>query len=70
MNEYKVTAVMYITADSLESAERIYEGEFTPDSHEIELLMPCPNHDGGYDCTPFCRSCEGVQFVKNDGVTA
>lgn len=21
----------------------------------------CPEHDGGYDCTPFCRTCEGEQ---------
>ena len=35
MNDYKVTAVSYISADSLESAELWYEGNFTPDSHEI-----------------------------------
>ena len=27
---------------------------------------PCPEHDGGYDCTPFCPTCEGNQFVKVD----
>lgn len=21
----------------------------------------CPNHHGAYDCTPFCRLCEGNQ---------
>ena len=21
----------------------------------------CPEHDGGFDCTPFCRLCEGDQ---------
>lgn len=26
--------------------------------HEI---LDCPNHDGGFDCTPFCRICEGNQ---------
>lgn len=24
-------------------------------------LIDCPNHGGGYDCTPFCRVCEGDQ---------
>lgn len=23
--------------------------------------IDCPNHEGGYDCTPFCRVCEGNQ---------
>lgn len=23
--------------------------------------LDCPNHEGGYDCTPFCRICEGNQ---------
>jgi len=21
----------------------------------------CPNHEGNFDCTPFCRICEGEQ---------
>ena len=25
---------------------------------------PCPEGDGGLDCTPFCPTCEGKQFVK------
>jgi len=24
----------------------------------------CPESDGGYDCTPFCPSCEGNQEIK------
>jgi len=24
----------------------------------------CPEGDGGYDCTPFCPSCEGNQEIK------
>lgn len=28
------------------------------------IETPCPKHDGGYDCTPFCSTCEGEQFVK------
>lgn len=23
----------------------------------------CPEHEGSYDCTPFCRNCEGEQTV-------
>jgi len=29
--------------------------------------MVCPNHEGGFDCTSFCRLCEGEQeFNPND----
>jgi hypothetical protein len=24
-------------------------------------MIECPNHDGSFDCTPFCRTCEGEQ---------
>ena len=24
-------------------------------------LVPCPKHEGAYDCTPFCELCEGNQ---------
>lgn len=27
------------------------------------MSTPCPNHDGNYDCTPFCPICEGEQEV-------
>ena len=27
--------------------------------------VACPLGDGGYDCSPFCPSCEGAQFVEN-----
>lgn len=23
--------------------------------------VDCPNHEGAYDCTPFCLTCEGYQ---------
>ena len=23
--------------------------------------MECPNHEGAFDCTPFCNICEGEQ---------
>lgn len=25
------------------------------------MIKDCPNHEGHYDCTPFCRICEGNQ---------
>jgi len=25
--------------------------------------MECPNHEGAFDCTPFCKVCEGAQEV-------
>jgi hypothetical protein len=28
-----------------------------------DTAVPCPLGDGGYDCTPFCSSCEGKQFI-------
>jgi hypothetical protein len=24
-------------------------------------ILECPNHEGNFDCTPFCRLCEGEQ---------
>jgi hypothetical protein len=24
-------------------------------------MIDCPEHGGGYDCTPFCKVCEGEQ---------
>jgi len=29
-------------------------------NYENEMIE-CPNHEGAYDCTPFCRLCEGNQ---------
>jgi hypothetical protein len=25
--------------------------------------MECPNHEGAFDCTPFCKLCEGEQEI-------
>lgn len=25
--------------------------------------IPCPEHEGGFDCTPFCPTCEGNQEI-------
>lgn len=24
-------------------------------------MIECPEHGGGFDCTPFCKTCEGEQ---------
>jgi len=32
-----------------------------------ENWIDCPNHEGAYDCTPFCRICEGNQGYDPDG---
>lgn len=24
-------------------------------------MTECPNHEGAFDCTPFCNVCEGNQ---------
>ena len=66
MNEYKVTAVSHITADSLESAELEYEGNFTPDSHEIELVT------GDYTETDtaillLCQTLDEIRNYLNSG---
>jgi hypothetical protein len=28
---------------------------------EIVLTVPCPEHEGAFDCTPFCNVCSGEQ---------
>ena len=28
------------------------------------IIIPCPNHEGNWDCTPFCNICEGEQEYK------
>jgi hypothetical protein len=30
-------------------------------SEGTSTMAPCPNHEGAYDCTPFCPICEGEQ---------
>jgi hypothetical protein len=27
-------------------------------------MTECPNHEGNFDCTPFCRLCEGNQELE------
>lgn len=28
------------------------------------MKIECPNHEGNFDCTPFCRLCEGEQELS------
>ena len=28
--------------------------------------IECPNHEGGFDCPPFCGICEGDQYYEED----
>ena len=30
------------------------------------VTVECPNHNGSFDCTPFCRLCEGNQETTLD----
>lgn len=32
--------------------------------------IECPNHNGSFDCTPFCRLCEGEQETTLDEIVA
>jgi hypothetical protein len=34
-------------------------------------MVECPEHGGGFDCTPFCKTCEGEQgyYPTNEGET-
>jgi hypothetical protein len=29
----------------------------------------CPNHEGGFDCPPFCGICEGNQYYEEDDLS-
>ena len=28
-------------------------------------MIECPNHEGNFDCTPFCNLCEGEQEFED-----
>ena len=30
-------------------------------SYEEQEMIECPEHGGGFDCTPFCKTCGGEQ---------
>jgi hypothetical protein len=32
----------------------------TTKNQDLEMVE-CPEHNGGFDCTPFCKTCEGEQ---------
>jgi hypothetical protein len=29
-------------------------------------IKECPNHEGAFDCSPFCRICEGAQEYETE----
>ena len=31
------------------------------------MMKECPNHQGSFDCTPFCNICEGEQEYESNG---
>jgi hypothetical protein len=33
----------------------------------VGMTKECPNHNGSFDCTPFCRICEGEQEYESNG---
>lgn len=33
----------------------------------VSTMKVCPNHDGNFDCNPFCRICEGNQEYESNG---
>lgn len=35
------------------------------DEARLSKVTVCPNHEGNFDCTPFCPICEGEQETKN-----
>lgn len=32
----------------------------------IPNMIPCPNHSGSFDCTPFCPICAGNQEYEQE----
>lgn len=30
------------------------------------MMIECPNHDGAFDCTPFCELCNGEQEYEEE----
>lgn len=33
----------------------------------MKTMTVCPNHNESFDCTPFCRICEGNQEYESNG---
>ena len=51
----KVTGVRYFAREDVWHCEGCQ-------AYDLDAaLTPCPNHEGAYDCTPFCPLCEGEQ---------
>jgi hypothetical protein len=53
----------YLPREAAERVAKAWKDWGYPEAtirQEAEKL-DCPNHGGNYDCTPFCRICEGEQ---------
>ena len=42
-------------------------GKLTWSKYGQIKMTECPNHGGNFDCTPFCRICEGEQEYESNG---
>lgn len=38
-----------------------------PTATIVGMMKECPNHQGAFDCNPFCRICEGDQEYAYTG---
>ena len=38
-----------------------------PNDRIVTMIKECPNHQGAFDCNPFCRICEGDQEYESTG---
>ena len=38
------------------------------DAKVVTMIKVCPEHGGGFDCTPFCSICEGEQEYESNGL--
>jgi len=54
--------IVSVEADTEAEAWQLMEsGDYTHEEAITELRLECPNHEGDFDCTPFCPECEGEQ---------
>lgn len=60
--------VRIVAYDEDEMWEKLSNGDYEEQEALSEIqnveevtMEVCPNHEGGFDCTPFCDICEGNQ---------
>lgn len=76
-NEFTIRCAKCLINFKVEDIDAIYEGDVEDygvmcDKCQDPIFtyvesdwIACPsNFDGGLDCTPFCPTCQGVQFIK------